>query len=741
MDDMVITRSHVFLRINPPQDRSRETLYSFELSSEQIKVVARGEFEETFTDIVAGDELIYFSRLVNPFSSNAHCALGRSDGSEAGTFTLTRVDPSYPRLYYLSNNELFSCGFEVNIVNGDVAVFKRIRKRSGSPRPGAFEIWRTEGQEATTRFVATAFDASGTDYDCTRTFFYTSVIEDSSRQGFQSGRQLFACWMSSVYINGHLWVTNYEQSPDRVNFKQVISTINITTGAVRRVVEGEWNVDTVYRPVGGRMLLEKRKLGTLGSFDRRVVQRTYFAAKATGSELQKKTEYREATFLGSVGKQAFIAVLRNNSGNRVLLQSINLGARTRTQTAAYRSNTTRSASRSLLLATHRNGVVYFCAETDQIPRDGISSLWRSNGKPGGTRKVLSRIGRTEGRETDQQACRDVRVDDRFIYYTRYDVRSGLELWKADLNGANAALFVDFARGQRSSSPVEMNLVNGRLFVAASLTGNRSRVPIAVSPNGSWEALNDGIEVERVVGNENNVVLFQASVRNGGQDVSELWQTDGTRRGTRRAINGRVSIRRDDTFPDIVTNVVTLNGDRYFFGSYTRSSGGRTTRGLHRLKAGRQQPELVKEYDLLDSSRLFYQLLVHRNSLYLGLISNVFTEGSSLVWRIDPDTGKRDVIAETEEPTGLNGSDIGAIVSWNNQLYFYTTVQLYRNDTLEQQWQIWRSTGEPRTSKRIHTERRATGPRFSSRLFLPTPNKLWFIMQSDQKGNELWQITR
>jgi ELWxxDGT repeat protein len=173
-------------------------------------------------------------------------------------------------------------------------------------------------------------------------------------------------------------------------------------------------------------------------------------------------------------------------------------------------------------------------------------LWRSDGTAAGT-FPLTTINASEFAGTDP---RELTAVGSTLYFAAADGANGRELWKSNGTVAGTELVADIYPGAVGSSPHSLTAMDGKLFYA-SIFALGSQIIFVGEQNGVralWGS--DGTEAGTVVLNAGiNLIgnLFERTEQAGGRlffRASEatsgtstrwdLWQTDGTSAGTRRA---------------------------------------------------------------------------------------------------------------------------------------------------------------------------------------------------------------
>jgi ELWxxDGT repeat protein len=212
--------------------------------------------------------------------------------------------------------------------------------------------------------------------------------------------------------------------------------------------------------------------------------------------------------------------------------------------------------------------------------DGVhgDELWRSDGTVAGTVMVKdinrSRASKIEG---------FLRVGDT-LYFTARDRTHGAELWRTDGTRAGTVMVKDIDPGRDASHATPLADVDGTLFFGASIS--RRRADSVVSRSFLWKT--DGTEegtvkvapvsigpwdpdaywyLPRTLAAIGSTLYFTSE---DGTHGLELWQSDGTRRGT--VLVRDIAPGRDDSTPYWFTNI---GGTLYFFafadGPYGRAS--------------------------------------------------------------------------------------------------------------------------------------------------------------------------
>jgi len=114
------------------------------------------------------------------------------------------------------------------------------------------------------------------------------------------------------------------------------------------------------------------------------------------------------------------------------------------------------------------GRLYFSASTQEDPA-GLE-LWRSDGTPGGTRRVKDVRPGSEG-----SSPQGLTVLGRRLFFSADDGLHGRELWVSDGTASGTQLFSDLSPGTLGSSPEELTAIQDHLFFSADTAG-RGRTP-------------------------------------------------------------------------------------------------------------------------------------------------------------------------------------------------------------------------------------------------------------------------
>jgi ELWxxDGT repeat protein len=173
------------------------------------------------------------------------------------------------------------------------------------------------------------------------------------------------------------------------------------------------------------------------------------------------------------------------------------------------------------------GRLFFAAD------DGASGVepWTTDGTPAGTRRLADLEPGPRGSHPSGFTVRD-----REVLFAASTLAVGRELWRTDGSAAGTRLVADLSPGPRSSRAIILASARGRLLFAAD--DGQGLEPWLMKTDGSVVSLADpapGIHLATPPafggGAAGGLLYFAA---NDGRSGLELWRTDGTRGGTRRA---------------------------------------------------------------------------------------------------------------------------------------------------------------------------------------------------------------
>jgi ELWxxDGT repeat protein len=173
------------------------------------------------------------------------------------------------------------------------------------------------------------------------------------------------------------------------------------------------------------------------------------------------------------------------------------------------------------------GRLFFAAD------DGTSGVepWTTDGTAEGTRRLADLEPGPRGSHPAGFTVRD-----REVLFAASTPAVGRELWRTDGSTEGTRLVADLSPGPRSSGATILASARGRLLFAAD--DGQGLEPWLMKPDGSLVSLADPVPGTHLVtppgfrGGAAGGLLFFAA--DDGRSGLELWRTDGTRGGTRRA---------------------------------------------------------------------------------------------------------------------------------------------------------------------------------------------------------------
>jgi len=170
--------------------------------------------------------------------------------------------------------------------------------------------------------------------------------------------------------------------------------------------------------------------------------------------------------------------------------------------------------------------------------DRFSQLWVSDGTAAGTTKLVEGPGRFDGGEIRSLA----RLGSRLIF-TAFDFAQGQELWVTDDTAGGTRRLADLRPGLLSSSPEQLVTVGGRVYFTAD-DGRTGRELWATdgTPAGTKRVADirpgSRSSVPQALAAIGNRLVFAAD---DGIHGLEVWSSDGTAAGTRLASDVQVGI--------------------------------------------------------------------------------------------------------------------------------------------------------------------------------------------------------
>ena len=178
------------------------------------------------------------------------------------------------------------------------------------------------------------------------------------------------------------------------------------------------------------------------------------------------------------------------------------------------------------------GAIFFDATTSNNSGPGVSTIYRSDGTPGGTSAIFTPDSSTVSTTGPVVSGSSL----YFLTTESGDSGATIDLWKSDGTSSGTAVIASIPAGQYNYGFNNLTDANGTLFINVELgstdtardhyqiwsSTNRRKAPTARLPHSTRPLVVAGILVDKLV------FAQPASMRAG---VESLWVTDGTKGGT------------------------------------------------------------------------------------------------------------------------------------------------------------------------------------------------------------------
>lgn len=410
--------------------------------------------------------------------------LWRSDGTAAGTYRLTDIQPgagdSEPRNFAQLGARLFF--------------------NAGNP-PGP-TLWSTDGTMAGTRRVTTT-PADG--------------IVQSVQEAFIVGDVAFTAGWDPIH-GGELWRVSSDGTAS------MVADLNTfpANPAISDGKTGGSNPTSVIPFGDGVLFVAEIQVLVNGVV---VTQTSLYRVGVSGATITRFFEWPMFMPVSRLATVAGRTLFFTQASDYTEIWSTDgtLEGTVRVRPNGYPLLTSNTSTALI----HGDGEVFFYARSGE--GSTLRGLWRSDGTPEGTREYVSFPQPFIGTEL-------VRWNGRFYFPTgRNSDSAGGELWTTDGTASGTQRVVDINPGPNHSDPSQLTVVLGKLFFNAD-DGVHGREPwMSDGTSAGTFALGDlSLPTRTGDGGPNRLTRFGDGVlflANDGIAGQELWYSDGTSAGT------------------------------------------------------------------------------------------------------------------------------------------------------------------------------------------------------------------
>lgn len=358
-----------------------------------------------------------------------------------------------------------------------------------------------------------------------------------------------------------------------------------------------------------------------------------------------------------------------------------------------------------------NGTLFFRANdfaTGEV-------LWKSDGTAAGTQAVKP-LYRGNGDSSPDQMV----VVNNQVYFRADDGRNGRQVWKSDGTAGGTAMLTDLSTGIYFPTIHNLTNVNGKLYF------NARSLHAMFTDDELWESdgtrLGTRLVAQRAGAAPDSLTdvggtIFFASSNNFGR---ELWKSNGTASGT--VIVKDIFIGGRGSSPKYLTNV---NGMLYFSAGTSFSSGLLRDVELWRSDGTAGGTFLVKDIESGLASSNPSSLTNINGTLYFTAFDSV--NGNEL-WKSDGTTGGTSLVKDIA--IGTADADPTLLTNVNGIVYFVA------NDLISGQ-ELWKSDGTPEGT--VIVKDLISGSASSNPASLTNVNgTLYFLASDGVKSNALWK---
>jgi ELWxxDGT repeat protein len=199
-----------------------------------------------------------------------------------------------------------------------------------------------------------------------------------------------------------------------------------------------------------------------------------------------------------------------------------------------------------------NGVQYFVAKTDATGEE----LWRTDGQSSGT-EIVKDIYPGSG---DSNPSKLTTLNGKLYFSAYNNDTNGYELWESDGTEKGTKMVKDIYQGTAHSNPSYLTTLNGKLYFSANTGTNGDELWMSDGTEKGTKMVKDiskggSYSNPRYLTTINGKLYFSAD---DGKNGSELWESNGTADGTKMVKDILKGIDSSNPY-----ELTTLNGKLYF----------------------------------------------------------------------------------------------------------------------------------------------------------------------------------
>lgn len=404
--------------------------------------------------------------------------------------------------------------------------------------------------------------------------------------------------------------------------------------------------------------------------------------------------------------------------------------------------------------TNHTGTLFFTAKQNGT----TTSLWKSNGKSGGTVKITDLGGTAYGLtsvgnllyfvadqphfgfelwKSDGTTAGTLRVKDIYtgsagsmpsgltngngtLYFVATDATRGSELWKSNGTDAGTVLVKDIITGTEGSNPQNLTNINGTLYFVANdgvngyelwKSNGTAAGTVLVKDINSGQASSSPQSLTNV----NGILYF---IADNGINGVELWKSDGTASGT--VMVKDIWPGSFNATPHFLTNV---NGILYF-----AANDGQRGIELWKSNGTSTGTTLVADIQLGGASGAPRYLKNIKGTLYFSATNGI--TGQEL-WKSDGTTAGTAMIKNIRPGGEGSGSNPLMFNDIKGNVYFAA------NDGTSGQ-ELWKSDGkEAGTSIVLELKTGEGGSAIGNMISIA--DTIYFTADDGKKGTEVWKL--
>ncbi|QHT70450.1 T9SS type A sorting domain-containing protein [Rhodocytophaga rosea] len=311
------------------------------------------------------------------------------------------------------------------------------------------------------------------------------------------------------------------------------------------------------------------------------------------------------------------------------------------------------------------GKYVYYNQLDPGSEDGHESLWRTDGTPAGTIRLLG----PTAEESYSLLSHSFNVNGTLFFSAPGPL--GQELWKSNGTPEGTLLVKDIVPGPEGSDPTPLGASANILYFSTD--------------NALWKSdgtaqgtvlVKNGIFSSGAVAGPGGQVYFSAQDATHGY---ELWKSDGTTQGTMlvKDINPGVATSS-------ISNIRYMNGMLYFI-----ANDGVNGRALWKSDGTLAGTLMVKDINPGTDNNAIAGLTVAQNTLFF---SGQTTQNKPNLWKSDGTATGTVLVKEPNETIDRTQSSAPATFTNVNGLLYFTTLQPKPDSPYDYTYNLWKSDG-------------------------------------------------